>query len=271
MVDGGWWMVKSQLRPPLDDQAHDAINALLHRPDAERRRRRFRPGFAVRAKYARPQRRIDKTRRHHADVDAVAFQLQPQRLVQAVNGELTGSVKGIRWNPTLPGQAADGDQRAAACLDVRQGEMRRVERAEKVDAHHVLHRFEARTLEVCSHRYARRAEEHVEPAKALDGRRDGAADLGGIGHIGRKRHRLCAGGLRGADDFGEGFLIAGGDGDARPVSGKAQGGRPADSRGTAGNKHDFLGQRVHLQIVPVVVPGFAGFLTTRLSSSPSPA
>src|SRR5439155_15642138 len=91
---------------PPDQQADNIVHALLHRPDAKGRRRRILPRNARGPKHVVAERRLHKSWRNHADVDAVALQLQAQAIVESFDGELGGAVERIRRYAANAGQAA---------------------------------------------------------------------------------------------------------------------------------------------------------------------
>ena len=84
-------------------------------------------------------------------MNAVALQFQPQALVEHLDGELAGAIDGVGRDAAQSGEAAQGNERAPGLLDLRQGIMSQVERAQEVDAHHLLQRCQVRAVEVGAH------------------------------------------------------------------------------------------------------------------------
>ena len=111
-----------------------------------------------------------------------------------------------------------------------QSEVRHVERAEEVDLHHLGHCVEVRAFEVTAHGQARRRDQDVELAEALDGGIDGMTALLRIAHVGGYGEHLCAAGASLGSDFFQGGEVACGDADMAALARNPHSGGPADAR-----------------------------------------
>ena len=94
-------------------------------------------------------------------MNPVSPQLQTQAFVKSLHRELGGAIQGVRGNSAKPGQAAHGDERSPALLDVRHGEIGSEQGSEKIDADDVFHRVQVGVLEVRSHGQAGGTEQNV--------------------------------------------------------------------------------------------------------------